>query len=232
MTNLLQQLHQRPIAYYPIYRNVTGSTTAAVLLSQLMFWFSKKDKFFKTNEDIMKETMLTENELRTAKKVIKDLPFIIVTREQIPAKTFYKIDWEIYEMHLNHVLPSSSVDSTQLDELNPRNSTRDNHSTTTKTTTKTTSKNSLPPLSEEQSPSASDKAPSKRGDLKSFKKKFLKNYHSQQFFMPHQVKGFYLLTTPFILNDNDYIVNTVNNKILSSEESFIIWNALSQYKNA
>ena len=56
---LLQQLNQKPIAYYPIYREITGSTTAGIMLSQLMYWFSKKDKIFKTDEDINTVTSAT-----------------------------------------------------------------------------------------------------------------------------------------------------------------------------
>ncbi len=37
---LLVALNQRPIAYYPIYVNITGSICAAIALSQLMYWFS------------------------------------------------------------------------------------------------------------------------------------------------------------------------------------------------
>jgi hypothetical protein len=100
MNEILKILNQRPIAYYPIYRQITGSTTAGILLSQLMYWFSKKDKFYKTDADIIEETMLTKKELETAKKKIKQLSFISITREGIPAKTYYQIDWELYQKEL------------------------------------------------------------------------------------------------------------------------------------
>lgn len=110
---LLQQLNQKPIAYYPIYRAITGSTTAGILLSQLMYWFSKKDKIFKTDEDIRGEIYLTIDELKSAKNKIKKLDFITVTREGVPAKTYYEIDWEIYQTSLSNFL--------QLDGGNPTN---------------------------------------------------------------------------------------------------------------
>lgn len=95
MRNILKQLNQKPIAYYPIYRQVTGSTTGGILLSQLMYWFSKKDKIFKTDLEIMEETFLTKKELENAKKLIKNLDFITVSREGLPAKTYYEIDWDL-----------------------------------------------------------------------------------------------------------------------------------------
>lgn len=98
--SILKLLNQRPIAYYPIYREITGSTTAGILLSQLICWFSKKDKFYKTDKEIIEETMLTKKELEAAKKKIKKLSFIKVTREGIPAKTYYKIDWDEFKNEL------------------------------------------------------------------------------------------------------------------------------------
>ena len=97
MKQILRELNQKPIAYYPVYRKITGSTTGGILLSQLMYWFSKKDKIFKIDKEIMEETLLTEKELKNAKRLIKNLDFIAVSREGLPAKTYYEIDWEKFE---------------------------------------------------------------------------------------------------------------------------------------
>ena len=106
----LQSLHGRPIAYYPIYRKITGSTTAGILLSQLMDWFSTKDKICKTNIEIMEETSLTENEVRSAKKKIKALPFISITLEGIPAKTFYEINWDACKLFVDNEIQNPRLD--------------------------------------------------------------------------------------------------------------------------
>ena len=100
MSNLLKSLNEKPIGFYRVYKRLTNNTNAALLLSQLMYWFSHKDKFYKTDSDIMEETELTKKELETAKLSIKKLPFIEVTREGIPAKTYYLINWEKYEKTL------------------------------------------------------------------------------------------------------------------------------------
>lgn len=100
---LLKQLNQRPIVFFPIYRDITKSCTGGILLSQLMFWFSKKDKFWKTDQDIMDETRLTLNEFKLAKKRIKKLPFITVSRKGIPAKTWYEIDYVEIQKVLNKI---------------------------------------------------------------------------------------------------------------------------------
>ncbi|MCK9550429.1 hypothetical protein [Aquamicrobium sp.] len=100
MSNLLKSLNEKPIGFYRVYKRLTGNTNAALLLSQLMYWFSHKDKFFKTDSDIMEETELTKKELETAKIKLKKLDFLAVTREGIPAKTYYMINWEKYEKTL------------------------------------------------------------------------------------------------------------------------------------
>lgn len=138
MKETLKLLNQRPIAYYPVYRDVTGSTTAGILLSQLMYWFSKKDKIHKLDADILTETLLTENELRSAKNKIKKTDFITVTREGIPAKTYYEIDWEKYQTCL--------VELTYTVSLNSLNCTSENNEpiivkSLTETTTETTTEN-------------------------------------------------------------------------------------------
>lgn len=93
-------LNQRPIAYYPIYRVITGSTSAGVLLSQLMYWFSKMDdrEFYKTDGEIMDETHLTEKELRNAKKTLKYSGFVRIYPKCVngsPPKTHYFIDIDV-----------------------------------------------------------------------------------------------------------------------------------------
>jgi len=134
-TSILRKLNARPIAYYPVYRQLTGSLPGAVLLSQLMYWFSKQDKLYKTDKDIQKETGLTDNELRSAKLKIKSIPFITVTREGIPARTFYKIDWEFYAECLKD---SDSLNSRNKIPKNSRTQFSEIHESITETTTEIT----------------------------------------------------------------------------------------------
>lgn len=94
MKEVMLALHQKPIAYYPVYRDITGSTTAAILLSQLLYWYSacKGKKFYKTDSEIMEETRLTEKELRNAKSCLKKFDFIIIELEGLPRRTFYSFN--------------------------------------------------------------------------------------------------------------------------------------------
>ncbi len=93
---MLAALNQKPIAYLPLYRDIMGSTAGGLILSQLMYWLARKPKHYKTDEDLIAETHVTPDELRGAKKRLKDLPFLVITREGVPAKTFYEIDWQAF----------------------------------------------------------------------------------------------------------------------------------------
>ena len=91
---LLREFNQRTIAYQPIYRKITGSTTSAILLSQLMFWWAKvkQREFYKTDLELMEETALTLDEYKYAKARLKKMPFMQIERKGVPARTFYVIN--------------------------------------------------------------------------------------------------------------------------------------------
>ena len=91
---LLKEFSERPIAYQPIYAKITGSATAGILLSQLVYWhYAMKEKeFYKTDNDFCNELSLGLYELRGAKKKLQELGVVIVNRKGVPAKTYYKVD--------------------------------------------------------------------------------------------------------------------------------------------
>ena len=123
---VMKALNQRPIAVYPIYIDIAGSMKTGVMLSQLMYWFSVKDKIYKTDKEFIEEIRISKKELEQAKKKIKTLPFINVTREGVPAKTYYEIDWVKYEEMVNLAYPKGGNKIPQKGE------------TITETTTETT----------------------------------------------------------------------------------------------
>lgn len=110
----LKLLNSRPIAVYPVYIDITGSVTAGLLLSQVMYWFGANDstKYYKTDDELMSETKLSVNELRTAKIALKELPFLTITREGIPAKTFYEINWDKFEKFISSFTKGKELKST------------------------------------------------------------------------------------------------------------------------
>jgi len=106
---LLKALSQRPIAFYPIYKEITGSTTAGILFSQIMYWWSKVDrKFYKTDQQIIEETGLSPKELRTAKQRLKQCNFIDISLEGMPAQTYYDVDFDAMSVAITTVWPKGT----------------------------------------------------------------------------------------------------------------------------
>jgi hypothetical protein len=140
MKEILIKLNQRPIAVYPIYIKLTGSVTSGLLLSQIMYWYSAVNgrAFYKSDAEIMEETMLTANELRSAKLRLKSLSFMNMYLKGVPARTHYEIDADLLFSEINK---SSLVKSTKLDKLNQLNSYSEINETITENTTENTTKN-------------------------------------------------------------------------------------------
>ncbi len=129
--NVLKALHLKPIAYYPIYLIIAGSISAGVALSQLMYWFGTgRKKIYKTDRELQAETGLTDNEMRSVKKKLRVLEFLTLSREGVPARTYYELDWDRYYVSL--------VKFTNQDSDNSANSISQIHSTITEITQETT----------------------------------------------------------------------------------------------
>jgi hypothetical protein len=100
---MLSQLYEalnialnRPIAYHRIFREISGSTVAAVLLSQAWYWkdrCSEQDGwFYKTGEQWRQETGLSRKEQETARKKLRYAGFLEERKEGIPARLFYRVN--------------------------------------------------------------------------------------------------------------------------------------------
>ncbi len=113
---ILKKLNHRPIAYYPVYEKLMGGAESGVVLSQLMYWLSKKDKIYKTNQELENETGLNKYQIRKAKKQIKQIPFLSITKEGIPPKTFYEINWEVFE----ETIANTSIGEKQISKRSSR----------------------------------------------------------------------------------------------------------------
>ena len=117
----LAAIHQRPIAYYPCYARLMGSATGGILLSQLLYWWGACGgrKFDKSDSQLKAETLLSEWEFRAAKRKLKHLDFLTITREGIPAKAYYDVDCEGLMKAIS--LISSLYDTSQLDTMKHHN---------------------------------------------------------------------------------------------------------------
>lgn len=115
LSALMRALHQRPIAYYPCYADLMGSVAGGVVLSQVLFHYGQEGhKFFKSDKALMAETHVSLREFREAKRQLKNLDFLTVRREGLPAKTWYDVDSRRLAETLSR--PSSLNDGVQSSE--------------------------------------------------------------------------------------------------------------------
>lgn len=93
LIDLFKVLNDKPIAFHTCYVQITGSITASLLLSQLCYWDKTMDgqEFYKTNVELMKETQMSERELKNAKSKLLRLGLIQVKKKNIPPTTHYKV---------------------------------------------------------------------------------------------------------------------------------------------
>jgi hypothetical protein len=178
INQVFKALNEHPIAYYPIYAKITGSVTAGILLSQLMYWHSRMNgrEFYKTDKELMEETCLGLWELKAAKTKLTTLQLCDITRKGVPAKSYYLIhedktmqlitdfmdskpdiyedintvDSSIFQQQVVGKPITSCGKNQQLDVGKTNNKTYRKPTTTTETTTETTTNNKYPIPKESQ----------------------------------------------------------------------------------
>lgn len=108
-------LTSKPIAFYPDFSAVAGSTNAGVLLSQLLYW---KDKeldpdgwIYKTQKDWLTETSLTRSEQETARKKLRDCGVLEEKLKGNPAKLYYRINFDSLIIALKSLYESRGQDA-------------------------------------------------------------------------------------------------------------------------
>ena len=104
---IIQRLNQRPRTYYPMYIDATNSLTAGVLLSQIMYYFSvsNDNEIILTDKRLMEDCRVSKNEMASAKKKIRKMPFLTIEIKGIPPKTKYIIDWKKYVEYFETQFP-------------------------------------------------------------------------------------------------------------------------------
>lgn len=86
-------LLDRPIAFHRPFVALAGSITAALMLSQALYWQRRSEGWWwKTGADWMDETGMTRHELDAARKRLVDLGLLKTELRGMPAKTHYQLD--------------------------------------------------------------------------------------------------------------------------------------------
>ena len=83
------------IGYYPELTKVFGSVTASILFAQLFYWQPKASSelgVYKTAEELERETGLSVDEQRGARKRLVKLGVLVETHKRLEHKIYFRID--------------------------------------------------------------------------------------------------------------------------------------------
>lgn len=147
-----------PIVLHSGITAMLGSMTASALLSHIMYWSERTDNplgFYRTLDELKLETSLSDNELRTARKLLVNLELVTETHKRLEHRLYFKFNEEKFDKLFgeflnsqvakceNHISPP--VNFTTGEMLNPQLGSCENHISlytkiTTKNTTEITSK--------------------------------------------------------------------------------------------
>lgn len=86
----------RPIAFHRCFVTLTGSVTAALMLSQAYYWQKRAKShdgwWFKTRDDWIEETGMGRYEQEGARKKLRTLGLLREDLRGVPATLWYKVD--------------------------------------------------------------------------------------------------------------------------------------------
>jgi hypothetical protein len=111
-------LHSKPVAFYPDFSEIGGSTNAGILLSQLFYWRDKQQDadgwIYKSQKDWKKEISLTRTEQENARKKLRDAKILQEKLKGNPAKLYFKIDFDKMIEALSSLYESRAKDAVNL----------------------------------------------------------------------------------------------------------------------
>ena len=90
------QFFDRPIAFHRCFVTLTGSVTAALLLSQAFYWQRRCKNpdgwWYKTRDDWFEETGMARQEQEGARRKLRKLRLLQEERRGVPAQLWYRLD--------------------------------------------------------------------------------------------------------------------------------------------
>jgi len=91
----------RPIAYFPGLRSITGSTTATILLCQLIYWTGKEKTrdgwIYKNIAELVEETGMSEDEVIAARKKLVSAGLL----EEVYARLEHRLEMRVNLENVN-----------------------------------------------------------------------------------------------------------------------------------
>ncbi len=96
----------RPVSFYPSLARVFDDISTALLICQFMYWRKKVGcrEIYKTQEEIEVETGIKAGAQRRIFKNLQKDGFVQIVKKGMPAKNYYKWNWEQIDSFINEFL--------------------------------------------------------------------------------------------------------------------------------
>jgi hypothetical protein len=111
------EILDRPIAFHPIFVDLTGSVPAALILSQAFYWQRRTDDpdgwFYKSREEWHEETRLKRYDQEQARALLRKTPFWEESLRGIPARLYFRINLQALQNQLANKLADGLPTSRQ-----------------------------------------------------------------------------------------------------------------------
>jgi hypothetical protein len=95
MSHRVYSILDRPIAFQRSFVDITGSVTAALMLSQAVYWSKRTSDdgwFWKTQEEWEDETGMSRREQESARRALRKTSFWREDRRGVPCRLFFQVD--------------------------------------------------------------------------------------------------------------------------------------------
>ena len=140
------------VLYYPSLGRMLGSTTAGLMLCQLIYWSRRtKDEdgwIWKTQDNFNEELSLSRREQETARRVLRKSGLVDEQKRGVPARLFYRVNFDVLIEKCGVSVQPSMADSARQERTNPPSSDGGIRQTfLTETTSETTSNAAAAPAS-------------------------------------------------------------------------------------
>lgn len=139
---------ERPVAFYPQLKKLTGSIEGAIMLQQLLYWWNKKKdvELYKTIEETEKETTLTRGQQDRVIKNLEKQGFLSTEVRGLPPKRNFSLNIKRIEEELGAICTKQTNRFVQNEQIDLYKT--DKYSIT-ESTTESTTENIISPNGEQ-----------------------------------------------------------------------------------
>lgn len=121
----VSRLLDRPIAFHPIFAEMTGDVLAGLMLSQAVYWSTRTNDpegwFYKTQKEWQKETCLSRSNQDTARRILRKHDWWEEKLTGIPAKLHYRINHKaLSAAMLSHCNKIAEIPQTEESKESPQ----------------------------------------------------------------------------------------------------------------